>query len=743
MMITGSSSENPCEVEALEIILAKKAGFCFGVKRALALAGTALQKGEKPLYTYGPLVHNQNVVSRLRSQGVQVAQDLSEINGGRVIIRAHGIPPGDFAAAADKGLTIIDATCPFVKRAQNLAQELNQEGYQVVIIGERDHAEVKALQGWAGGKALVLENKEEAVSLPFHNRIGVIVQTTQSQANVDMVLSILKTKAADLKIHNTICFATQERQEEASTLAKRVDVMIIVGSKSSANTNRLFDICSAYTPRAVLVESAREIRPEWFRNARRVGITAGASTPDWLIKEVVEKMEEIKKENELQETGEANAENAATEPQSETPETVDAPVNDATETAADETKAPTAEAGEEQPAEEDKENEVMNDYEETFRNLREGEIVKGTVMSVSHDEVLVDVGYKSEGVIPISELSHQWVDNPDAVVNKGDVIEVYIVSVEDNEGKLILSKKRAEEGAAWERLQAAFDAGATVRGTVREAVKGGLLVDVGLSGFVPASQVDRRYVKDLSEYVGQEHDFAVIELDQTKRRAVLSRRKVLEESIAKQREETLAELEEGQAREGIVKSLTTFGAFIDLGGVDGLLHISEMSWGHVGHPSEVLNVGDKIKVMVLSIDRERNRIGLGLKQVLPDPWSTLTEKYPVGAVVTGKVVRLVKFGAFVELEPGIDGLIHISRLATRHVNDPAEVVTPGDMVQVKIVSVKPDEKRIGLSMSDLEQSSAPAKEPEDNYEVYTDNSNSGGVTIGEMFEAKNNEEEKA
>lgn len=724
----------------MEITLAGKAGFCFGVKRALAMAEGALAAADAPLYTYGPLVHNQNVVDRLRKQGVRVADGLDEISAGRVIIRAHGVPPQAFADAAAKGLTVIDATCPFVKRAQELAGELFRSGYQVIIIGERDHAEVKALFGWAGEQAIIIENQTEAAALPSFSRIGVIIQTTQSQSNVNAILAVLEKKTKDLKIHNTICFATQERQEEASALAKKVDAMVVVGSKTSANTNRLVDICSVHTPRTVLVETAREIRSEWFANTRRVGITAGASTPDWLIKEVVEKMEEIRKENEMAEAETVENEKIDQAPESEATD-ADVPAPDAA-AAADEGAAPPAEPDADQaPAE--KETGAMNDYEDTFRNLREGEIVKGTVMSVTHDEVLVDVGYKSEGVLPISELSRQWVDNPAAVVQRGDVIDVFIVSVEDNEGKLVLSKKRAEEGAAWERLQEAYQAGATVRGTVREAVKGGLLVDVGLSCFVPASQVDRRYVKDLSEYVGQEHEFAIIELDQTKRRAVLSRRKVLEETQAKQREATLADLAEGQTREGTVKSLTSFGAFIDLGGVDGLLHISEMSWGHIGHPSEVLKVGDKITVMVLSIDRERNRIGLGLKQVLPDPWSQLSEKYPVGAEVTGKVVRLVKFGAFVELEPGIDGLVHISRLAARHVNDPGEVVQPGDVVQVKVVSVKPEEKRIGLSMAEFEPKAEPEAAAENDYAAYMDDQSTGEVTIGEMVEAKNNEEEKA
>ncbi len=365
---------------------------------------------------------------------------------------------------------------------------------------------------------------------------------------------------------------------------------------------------------------------------------------------------------------------------------------------------------EQEPAQTADMGEDVNDFAKALTVLKPGDVVTGKVVQVSSDSVMVDVGYKSEGIIPLNELSHRPMQSADQVVSVGDEIKVFVVSVDGHEGGLKLSKRKAEEQAAWGRVQESFEKGEVLEAEVVEVVKGGLVVDIGLRGFMPASQVERGYVADLGKYLGQRVRARIIEMDHHKNRVILSRKSVLEEERKSARERLWAELEEGQVREGTVKSLTDFGAFVDLGGVDGLVHVSELSYGRVKHPSEVLSEGRQVKVKVLRLDREKGKVSLGYKQTLPDPWQIAVEKYAEGSTVTGKVVRLTTFGAFVELEPGIDGLIHISQLADQHVNNPNEVVSPGQEVRVKVLSVKPEEKRISLSLREADQTEADQTE---------------------------------
>jgi ribosomal protein S1 len=339
-------------------------------------------------------------------------------------------------------------------------------------------------------------------------------------------------------------------------------------------------------------------------------------------------------------------------------------------------------------------------------DVRPGQVVTGTVVQVSGDSVLVDVGAKSEGIIHLHDLSHRRVERADEVVKLGDTIPVYVLGWEGEEGMLRLSKRRADEVEAWKRLEAVMENGEVLEAEVTEVVRGGLVVDVGLRGFVPSSHVARGYINDLKPFLGQTLRLRVIELDRSKRRAILSRKVVLEEESKTLRETLWAEIEEGQVRDGTVKSLTDFGAFIDLGGVDGLLHISEMSWGRIQHPSEILEEGKPIKVKVLRLDREKEKISLGLRQVMPNPWETVAERYLEGEIYPGKVVRLAAFGAFVELEPGVDGLVHVSQLADHRIATPGEAVQVGDLIQVKVLYVDAEAKRISLSKREADEAIA-------------------------------------
>jgi small subunit ribosomal protein S1 len=657
----------------MEVRVASKAGFCYGVKRAIEMSMDTVRNRPGPIFSLGPLIHNPQVVARLGQLGVREINDIGELKTGTLIIRSHGVAPALLNAAREQGLDIVDATCPFVRRIQVVARDLIEKGYQVVIVGDKNHPEVQAILGWTDGKAEVVENPDEAVLVKAQGKVGVLAQTTQYVENFDAVVETLRKTGSDVQAFKTICRATSERQKAARELAGQVDVMIVVGGAESANTRKLASLCQASGTTTYHIEEAGELEPAWFQGVKAAGLTAGASTPDWIIEEVKSRMSEIEELN-------GNEEG----------------MKDAVEVKA----------------------------------VRHGEIVTGTVVHVGQDEVMVDVGAKSEGVIPIRELSCCEVTSIQDIVKVGDQIEVYVLKAEDNEGKLILSKEKADAEKAWAGLEEALESGKPVEGTVREVVKGGLLVDIGVRAFLPASLVDRGYVEDLSKYLGQVISARVIEMNRARKKVILSRKAVLEEEYARLRQELLNNLEENQVVKGVVRRLTQFGAFVDIGGVDGLLHISEMSWYRINHPSEVVKVGDEIEVMVLKIDRENEKISLGLKQVLPNPWDTVDQKYPVGSIVTAKVVRLAPFGAFVQLEPGVEGLVHISHLAERHVAKPDEVVSEGEEVNVKVLSVDPAEKRIRLSIREVSREKQAREYRDYNHKKTEDNGDV--VTIGDM-----------
>ncbi|HBT20517.1 MAG TPA: bifunctional 4-hydroxy-3-methylbut-2-enyl diphosphate reductase/30S ribosomal protein S1 [Peptococcaceae bacterium] len=703
----------------MEIIIADYAGFCFGVKRAIELAEKTLQINKKPVYSLGPLIHNPQVVEKFEKMGLKNIEGIEDVSEGTLIIRSHGAVPEVFAEAEKKDLKLVDATCPFVKRAQRLVQDLKEKGYQVVVVGDKNHPEVIALVGWADNKAIVIKNEEEALKLPHYAKIGVVAQTTQREDNFYNVVGILRKKADDLLVYNTICHATRDRQEAARDLARRVDVVVVVGGRNSSNTRKLAEVCSGTGTVTYHIETAEELKSQWFINKRRVGVTAGASTPDWIIEEVVskmmefkdnleEKIEEIEEEKQKTLQDQKESEGAVVEP-AQTETGVEVPEAGSTDGGGE-----NKQADEKEGSSEENNMQVEAHLAENLKNISRGDIVKGTVVQIKENEVLVDIGGKSEGIIPIHELSLKKVDDPNEVVNIGDEIEVQVLRVENEEGNPVLSKKRADRIRAWEMLEEAYNNGSEVEGTVIEVVKGGLLVDVGIRGFVPASLVEKGYVEDLTQYVGKTLRLKVIELDRSRNKIVLSRKAVLDEEFERMKQETWNSLEEGQVRKGIVRRITDFGAFVDLGGVDGLLHVSEISWGRVDHPSDVLKEGQEIDVKVLSINREEGKISLGLKQLQPNPWDTAEGRYPVGTIVEGKVLRIAPFGAFVEVEPGIEGLVHISQLAEEHVEKTEDVVSVGDKIPVKVLSVDSKAQRMSLSrrqaLRDKERAAKKEKE---------------------------------
>ena len=719
-------------VKCMEVIVAAKAGFCFGVKRAVDIARECLKSRDEPVYTLGPLIHNHQVTDLLAREGIHIIEHLEQVTGpGILIIRSHGVAPETVRRAEQKGFEVVDATCPFVRKVQKTALNLVHQNIPLVVVGDPEHPEVKGIVGWSNNRAIVISDPEQARRLGPISQVGVVAQTTQQLDNLNAVVQVLRDGGSRVQVFNTICLATAERQKETLELAGRVDAMLVLGGKNSANTSKLAQICRTTGIPVLWIETAAELDHNWFRGIGKIGITAGASTPGWIIEEVNRKMSEFAENNKEKDMTEELVDEQPVTGEEKAEATDVSTAETATEV------EPAAEAAPElEPAVESApENEMNQEMEDAVavKNLKQGETIKGVVVQVNQDEVLVDVGAKTEGVVPLRELTCYSVDNPQEIVKVGDEIEVYVLKSEDNEGKLLLSKERADAEKAWSGLETYKDSGAPIKGVVREVVKGGLLVDVGVRAFLPASLVEMGYVEDLSKYLNMEIDSRVIELNRGKRKVILSRKAILEEEHSRKREELMANLAEDLVVKGEVRRLTNFGAFVDIGGVDGLLHISEMAWYRINHPSDIVKVGDELEVMVLRVDRENEKVSLGLKQVLPNPWENVEQKYPTGSIVSAKVVRLAPFGAFVQLEPGVEGLIHISHLADRHVATPDEVVQEGEETDVKVLSVDPEEKRIRLSIREVnkEKNKAPAREnpPRQPEQPASDG---GTVTIGEM-----------
>jgi 4-hydroxy-3-methylbut-2-enyl diphosphate reductase len=685
----------------MEIRLATKVGFCFGVHRAIDLALQTAREARSPIYTLGPLIHNPQVVALLSRQGIDVISEFQNVPRGTLVVRSHGVSPGLLTEALKLGFKVVDATCPFVRRTQQLACDLAVSGYQVVVVGEQEHPEVLGIVGWTNGQALVVENPVEASLLPFYSRVGVVAQTTQPHANLEAVVEELRRKMGEVSVGNTICSAVVERQEAALKLARQVEMMVVVGGAASANTRKLTDLCASTGTPTYHIETGDQLRPDWFRGVKIAGLTAGASTPDWIIEEVERRMREM-----ADKEGIMNLEEDTVNPEEDT-KIPDEEVPTSDEEALIPGEDVTSAAEELQTTQ--------------IKSLRSGDVVKGVIVQVGQDEVLVDVGAKSEGVVSLRELSCYDISSPHDVVRVGDEIDVWVVKAEDNEGRIILSKGRADALKAWEKLELAYQNEEPVRGVVREVVKGGLLVDLGVRSFLPASQVERGYVEDLSQYVDREVTVQIIELNKGRKKVILSRKVLLEEEYVQKRRETLNTIREGDVVQGVVRRLTHFGAFVDIGGLDGLLHISEISWHRINHPSEALKTGEELEVQVLRVDHESEKVSLSLKQVLPNPWDQVNENYPIDSIVQAKVIRLVPFGAFVELEPGVEGLVHISHLADWHVAKPEDVIKEGQDVSVKVLSVDSENKRIRLSLREAQQNS-------DNYQ-----DDQGEVTIGDVF----------
>ena len=644
--------------------IAEKAGFCFGVSRAVRITQEGIDNGRK-IATLGPIIHNSAVVESFNKQGARIIESPSvALPDETVVIRSHGIKKSEQEILEKNKIQFIDATCPFVKKIHNIVAEAYENKYDIVIIGDKNHPEVIGINGWCEDSARVIDSEEQARNLEFRaeKTVYIVAQTTFERELWKKITKIIKKTCQSAIVFDTICSATNERQKYAAELAKVSDVFVVVGGKHSSNTKKLYQIAAPLSKHTFLVEEAGELPKDIMSLGDSFGITAGASTPEHIIKEVLETMVEEKNTN-IQGNGEPTF----------------------------------AEA-----------------FEQSLVTLNTGQVVSGTIISITPTEVYVDLGYKADGIIPADELTDDPSANPADVVKVGDEVEVFVVRVNDGEGYVKLSKKKIDAIKGWQTIEAAYESGEILTGKIVENVNRGVIALVnGSRIFIPASMASERFMKDLQPLVGTEASFKIVNIREDRRgkKAIGSIKVVAQAERAEKAAAFMADVEEGKVYTGTVKTLTDFGAFVDLGGVDGLIPISQLSWQRIKHPSEVVKVGDQVEVTILKVDKEAQKISLGYKKIEDNPWEIAKRTFNEGDVVNVKVVRLVPFGAFVELIPGIDGLIHISQIANKRIGKPEDVLTVGEMVDAKITEIKWDEKKIGLSIRALiAPEEAPAEE---------------------------------
>ena len=637
----------------MSVRVAKSAGFCFGVNRAVETVEKAA-KTDKRVVTLGPIIHNRHVVDRFERMGVQVIDSPEQATADMtVIIRSHGVSREVMEQLQQRQCQIIDATCPFVNRIHDLVRNAELAGELPVIIGTRTHPEVEGIAGWCS-RCQIFETPEELDNWAKNGGVSadlpicMVCQTTSTENLWKKCCEIAKKQFTNLKIFDTICKATEFRQGEAAQLSSICDAMVVVGDPKSSNTGRLAMICREHCETVALVESAAELRPDFFCGATTVGITAGASTPAWIIKEVNKTMSEITNVEAVQEENFAEL------------------------------------------------------LEQSIKTLNTGDKVIGIVTGIGNTEVQVDLGTKHAGYIPYDEVSNDPSVKPEDILTVGQEIEVFVVRVNDQEGTVQLSRKKLEGMKVWDDMAVWAEEKTTVEGTITEENKGGLVCNVkGIRVFIPASQSGVAKGGDMAAEVGKTVQLKITEVNRARRRVIGSIRAVNAEERKANREKIWAEIEEGKKYQGVVKSLTSYGAFVDIGGVDGMVHVSELSWNRIKNPAEVVKVGDEIEVFVISFDAEKHKISLGYKTAEMNPWNQFMTRYNVGDVVDAKIVKLMTFGAFAEILPGVDGLIHISQIADRRIGKPEDVLSEGQEVQVKITDVDAENKRISLSIRAL------------------------------------------
>ncbi len=651
----------------MKIKVAENIGFCFGVSRAIDIVEKLLDEGKK-VCTLGQIIHNKQLVDELCQKGARVVETPDEVKEDEILVMcSHGVSRSVIKRAEELGIEYKDATCPFVEKIHKIVSEASSEGRTVLVAGDRAHKEVIGIIGHCNGENYTFMSEQEFQKLFELGLISpktpltVVSQTTFNNEIWDICQKYLKKVCTNAKIFDTICNATAKRQEEASALSRMCDGMVVIGGKHSSNTSKLFDICKENCERTVHIETVSEFSSDYFFGCSLVGVVAGASAPGRIIKEVLITMSEKLT-----------------------------------------------------PVEEQEINYDEMSFEEAFEafsgNMSTDKQVKGYVLAVGPTEIQVDIGRKHAGFVPASEYSN----NPNVKlcdeVKVGDVLDLIIMKTNDQEGTVLLSKKRYDSIAGWENVQKAAESGETLEGVVSDVVKGGVNVySNGIRVFIPASHATLYRTEDLSELKGQTVNFVVLEVGRG-RRVVGSIKNVLLSAKKAAEEKVWSNIAVGDKIKGTVKSLTGYGAFVDIGGVDGMVHISELSWARIKNPSEVVSVGDEIEVYIKALDPEKKKISLGYKKADENPWVVFNNNYKVDDVVTAKIVSLTSYGAFARIIPGIDGLIHISQIAHKHVSKPSDELKVGEEVNVKIIEIDDDKKRVSLSLKALIEPEMPTAE---------------------------------
>ncbi|MSS19048.1 bifunctional 4-hydroxy-3-methylbut-2-enyl diphosphate reductase/30S ribosomal protein S1 [Pseudoramibacter porci] len=703
----------------MKIIVAEKAGYCFGITNAMKLAEDTLkQKENQPIYCLGDLSHNRQEMKRLEERGIIKVDRIDDIPRGTVIIRSHGVSKEVIDQAKAKHLKIVNATCPFVGAMQHKVYDYDRKGYQIVIVGDADHPEVQGAVGWCDERAIVINTPEEAEALPHYEKMCVVAQTTAIEKKFNAITSILQEKADECMIFNTICSATAERQSAAVETAKRVEYMIVVGGYHSSNTRKLFEVCKAHCSNTCHIETAGELNLAEVKKYNVIGITAGASTPDWIVKEVTERMEENKTEN-------TQVQDQAVE------ETVDE--NDFA---------------------------AMLDQSLQDKPIHRGSTVEGEVIEVTDDEIILNIKYKADGVIKKSDYS--WKDDIDLKeeVKKGDMINAVVTNMNDDNGAVRLSKIKYDNQKIQRQLEEAYKDETILDGKIKSVSGSGLIVDIGFTDiFMPASQYSVRYIKDLNTLVGKDVRGKIIDYNARRRRAIFSQRVILEKEMKERqkeqrarKEERFNEIQQDDVVTGKVKTITNFGIFIDLDGIDGFVHRSDLTWSRANEPKNLVEKGQEIEAKVIQKNDEEKKIKLSVKALQPKPWDAFVEQYKEGDIVDVKITNVLDFGAFAEIIPGVEGLIHISEISYRRVESVASELNPGDVVKVKIIGINREKEKISLSIKATQKAPERAqkrhrksgegfqgrqggrkprkRQPQHNTTVYEDNAN---FTLGDSF----------
>ena len=657
------------------ITLAEHSGFCYGVKTALQKTLKTVEEYEgtgRRVYTFGPIIHNDDVVNDLNMRGVQICSAPgSTEKDAAVIIRSHGVPASVEAALRDSCGQLIDATCPHVKKIHRLADDAYHEGRTIVVIGDAGHPEVQGIDGWCGNEAMIfsdpaeIERPKNLARLNRAEEILAVAQTTLNRNVWDACTEALLRRYPRAQLRCTICSATSSRQTACRRVAEISDAMVVIGGRSSSNSRKLYEIASEVCENTYFIENTSHLPLKDIAKYNKIGVSAGASAPERIIKEVISNMSDIITNN-IDESNEMN--------------------------------------------------DFMAEIEKSLKMPQRGEIVKGEVIQVGPREGYVNLGCKKDGIIPKDEIALEADQDIESMFKLGDVVEAKVLKTDDGDGNILLSRKKVEISEHWNEIIKAYEDKSFVTAKVIREVKGGVIAAYKeVTGFIPMSQLNDRYVEKADEFIGKTLTVKVTRVDQKRNKAVFSHKAYLAEEKSKKIAEIWSSINVGDTVEGTVMRFTDYGAFVDIGGIDGLLHISEISWGKLKHPQEALKIGQKINVKILSMNEEKGKISLGLKQNTPEPWSVINENYQVGQVVEGKVVQIKEYGAFVELEPGLDGLVHISEIAHKRVTNIADEISIGQMVNAKILEIDEEKRRISLSIKetlDAPEAEAPAEDEE-------------------------------